>query len=133
MDVGYYAPTARTTLTPRVFLCSCSLGRPAESLSASPSTHPLGLDGCTTSPGCGSPQTTTYEIYFRKCADVKEIILYMNTVISRYYNFFSTDDLFLSKGWSKTDGSSYLLAVYTRVVTASTRSLNLTRRTYSSG
>ena len=59
VDVGYYAPAARTTLNPRVFLCSCSLGRPAESLSASPSTHPLGLDGCTTPPGCGSPQTKT--------------------------------------------------------------------------
>ena len=39
-----------------------SLGRPAESLSASPSTHPLGLGGCTTPPGCGSPQTTTFGI-----------------------------------------------------------------------
>ena len=60
VDVGYYAPTARTTLNPRVFLCSCSLGRPAESLSAFLSTHPLGLGGCTTPPGCGSPQTTTF-------------------------------------------------------------------------
>ena len=45
-----------------MFLCSFSLGRPDESLSASPSTHPLGLDGCTTPLSCGSPQTTTFPL-----------------------------------------------------------------------
>jgi len=59
VDVGYYSSVARITLNPRVFLSSCSLGRPAESLSASPSTHPLGLGGCTTPSGCGSPLRAT--------------------------------------------------------------------------
>ena len=38
----------------------------AESLSASLSTHPLGLGGCTTPPGCGSPQTTTLTLQWLK-------------------------------------------------------------------
>ena len=45
MDVGYYAPAARTTLD-RVFLCACLSARLAQSPSTSPSTPSLGICGC---------------------------------------------------------------------------------------
>ena len=32
VDVGYYAPAARTTLNPRVFLCACFMSRSVKSL-----------------------------------------------------------------------------------------------------
>ena len=58
MDVGYYAPAARTTLN-RVFLCACLRARSAQSPSNSLSTPSLGIGGCAPSPGCGSPKNPT--------------------------------------------------------------------------
>ena len=55
MDVGYYAPAARTTLD-RVFLCACLSARLAQSPSTSPSTPSLGIGGCVPPPGCGYPK-----------------------------------------------------------------------------
>ena len=64
VDVGYYAPAARTTLNPRVFLCACFMGRSEVSLALPPSNHPQGLGGCSTPPDCGPPpKTTTYFFY----------------------------------------------------------------------
>ena len=51
VDVGYYAPAARTTLN---MLCSsCSSMEIELVTSYPPSTHPLGLGGCIPPPGCG--------------------------------------------------------------------------------
>ena len=50
VDVGYYAPAARTTLD-RVFLCACLSARLAQSPSTSPSTPSLGIGGCVPPPG----------------------------------------------------------------------------------
>jgi len=58
VDVGYYAPAARTTLN-RVFLCACLSARLAQSPSTSPSTPSLGIDGCVPPPGCGYPSNPT--------------------------------------------------------------------------
>ena len=58
MDVGYYAPAARTTLN-RVFLCACLSVRSAQSPSTSPSTPSLGIGGCAPPPGCGYPRNPT--------------------------------------------------------------------------
>ena len=58
VDVGYYAPAARTTLN-RVFLCACLSARLAQSPSTSPSTPSLGIDGCVPPPGCGYPRNPT--------------------------------------------------------------------------
>ena len=55
MDVGYYAPAARTTLD-RVFLCACPRARLAQSPSTFPSTPSLGIGGCVPPPGCGYPR-----------------------------------------------------------------------------
>ena len=55
MDVGYYAPAARTTLN-RVFLCACLSVRLAQPPSPSPSTPSLGIGGCAPPPGCGYPR-----------------------------------------------------------------------------
>ena len=55
MDVGYYAPAARTTQD-RVFLCACLRARSAQSPSTFPSTPSLGIGGCAPPPGCGSPK-----------------------------------------------------------------------------
>ena len=55
MDVGYYAPAARTTLD-RVFFCACLSARLAQSPSTSPSTPSLGIGGCVSPPGCGYPR-----------------------------------------------------------------------------
>ena len=54
VDVGYYAPAARTTLN-RVFLGPCLNVDSAPSPSTSPSTPSLGIDGCAPPPGCGYP------------------------------------------------------------------------------
>ena len=58
MDVGYYAPAARTTLD-RVFLCARLRARSAQSPSTSPSTPSLGIGGCVPPPGCGYPRNPT--------------------------------------------------------------------------
>ena len=58
MDVGYYAPAARTTLD-RVFLCAYLRARSAPSPSTSPSTPSLGIGGCVPPPGCGYPRNPT--------------------------------------------------------------------------
>ena len=55
MDVGYYAPAARTTLNHRVLVC-LSQSQLAQSPSSSPSTPSLGIGGCAPPPGCGSPK-----------------------------------------------------------------------------
>jgi len=62
VDVGYYAPAARTTLD-RVFLCACLRARLAQSPSTFPSTPSLGIGGCVPPPGCGypkNPATSTF-------------------------------------------------------------------------
>jgi len=61
VDVGYYAPAARTTLD-RVFLCACLSASLAQSTSTSPSTPSLGIDGCVPPPGCGYPRNPTTAI-----------------------------------------------------------------------
>ena len=55
MDVGYYAPAARTTLNHRVLVC-LSQGQLAQSPSPSPSTPSLGIGGCVPPPDCGYPK-----------------------------------------------------------------------------
>ena len=55
VDVGYYAPAARTTLD-RVFLCACPRARLAQSPSTFPSTPSLGIGGCVPPSGCGYPR-----------------------------------------------------------------------------
>ena len=58
MDVGYYAPAARTTLD-RVFLCAYLSARLAQLPSTSPSPPSLGIGGCAPPPGCGYPRNPT--------------------------------------------------------------------------
>ena len=55
MDVGYYAPAARTTLNHRVLVC-LSQSQLAQSPSSSPSPPSLGIGGCAPPPGCGYPR-----------------------------------------------------------------------------
>ena len=55
MDVGYYAPAARTTLD-RVFLCAYLRARLAQSPSTSPSTPSQGIGRCVPPLGCGYPR-----------------------------------------------------------------------------
>ena len=51
VNVGYYAPTARTIIN---LLCSSRSSTEIGLILANPpSTHPLGLGGCTTPPRCG--------------------------------------------------------------------------------
>ena len=52
MDVGYYAPAARTTQKPE---CSCVLA-PKLDWPNHLALFPLGLGGCVPPPGCGYPQ-----------------------------------------------------------------------------